>query len=59
MKTLVLSNKAGVFYVRRGDQFARKGHDRGDPFFVRDAKGNATGLAERPDNNHLALGKVS
>ena len=68
---LVLSDQAGILYAKRGDgtpealialggdHFARKGHNRGERIFIRDASGKVTGFVDRRDNNDLAWSKVA
>ena len=69
-QTATLSVKDGVLYAKRGDaapealialggdHFARKGRNRGERIFVRDAKGKVTGFWDRRDNNDLKWQKV-
>lgn len=65
-----LSVKDGKLWMKRGDaepealiplggdHFARKGRNRGERIFVRDAKGKVTGFWDRRDNNDLKWAKV-
>jgi hypothetical protein len=62
---VTISVEGGVLYATRGEQprealialggdhFARKGRNRGERIFVRDATGRVTGFADRRDNNDL------
>lgn len=62
---VTITVEGGVLYATRGtqprealialggDHFARKGRNRGERIFVRDATGRVTGFADRRDNNDL------
>jgi ketosteroid isomerase-like protein len=70
-QTMTLTVKDNTLWMKRGDaapealiplggdHFARKGRNRGERIFVRDAKGKVTGFWDRRDNNDLRWTKVT